>query len=197
MLTSIKNSAEETYCRQILSKNRIWGDCLSSRNLQDVRLSYKRILPAFASELGAGEYQCLGVEIFNRSVMSEQKENKTKIVFIRVSQTEYDKLQRQFKKTTCKRFSHYTRKKLLDKHVVEFYRNQSLDDFMTAMLDLQKELNAIGNNFNQIVKRIYTLKGFDAFQQWYIELSIDRKQVLNQVEKINRKLGEISDEWLR
>jgi GTP1/Obg family GTP-binding protein len=86
---------------------------------------------------------------------------------------------------------------LLDKHVVEFYRNQSLDDFMTTMLDLQKELNAIGNNFNQVVKRIYSLKGFDAFQQWYVELSIDRKQVLHQVEKINQKLGEISDEWLR
>lgn len=129
--------------------------------------------------------------------MNEQKENKTKIVRCRISEAEYNKLQRQFKKTTCKRFSQYTRKKLLDKHVVEFYRNQSLDDFMTAMLDLQKELNAIGNNFNQVVKRIYTLKGFETFQQWYIELSIERKQVMHQVEKINQKLGEISDEWLR
>ena len=37
--------------------------------------------------------------------------------------------------------------------LVATYRNQSLDDFMTEMMQLRSELNSIGNNFNQAVKK--------------------------------------------
>jgi hypothetical protein len=37
----------------------------------------------------------------------------------------------------------------MQKPVMVKYRNQSEDDFLSQMLELKKEFNAIGNNFNQ------------------------------------------------
>ena len=42
----------------------------------------------------------------------------------------------------------------LQKPVTVKYRNQSADDFLQAMLELKKELSAIGNNYNQAVHKI-------------------------------------------
>ena len=57
----------------------------------------------------------------------------------------------------ARKLSDYARKILLGKPIVATYRNQSLDDFMTEMFVLRNELNAIGNNFNQVVKRLHIL----------------------------------------
>jgi len=41
--------------------------------------------------------------------------------------------------------------------IVTTYRNQSFDDYMAKMIRLRNELNGIGNNFNQAVKKLHTL----------------------------------------
>ncbi|WP_206683265.1 plasmid mobilization protein, partial [Escherichia coli] len=60
-------------------------------------------------------------------------------------------------KTTEKDTSSYLRKVALQKPVTVKYRNESADDFLLDMLNLKKELNAIGNNFNQAVHKLHIL----------------------------------------
>jgi hypothetical protein len=85
--------------------------------------------------------------------MSEQNNTRTKWLHLRLKPEEYEKLHTDFSKTTCRKLSDYSRKILLGKPITSTCRNQSLDDFMTEMMRLRSELNCIGNNFNQAVKK--------------------------------------------
>jgi MobC-like protein len=91
--------------------------------------------------------------------MSEQNNNRTKFLHLRLKPEEYEKINRQFNKTTCRKLSEYARKILLGKPLIATTHNQSLDDFMAEAIKLRNDLNGIGNNFNQAVKScIHSIK---------------------------------------
>jgi hypothetical protein len=129
--------------------------------------------------------------------MSEQNNNRTKWLHLRLKPDEYTKLQKQFKKTTCRKLSDYARKILLGKPVVATYRNQSLDDFMTEMMHLRSELSSIGNNFNQAVKKLHTLQQISEFRSWIITYELEKKILSNKVEEIKNHINKIADQWLQ
>lgn len=90
--------------------------------------------------------------------MKEKEKNTySRIVTIRFKPQEYNQLQKKFKSSTCQKLSEYIRKTVLAKPLVFTYRNQSADEFLSEMVKLKNELNSIGNNFNQSVKRLHTL----------------------------------------
>ena len=71
---------------------------------------------------------------------------------------ELESLTTLFKTTTERALSNYLRKVVLQKPVTVKYRNESADEFLKEMLQLKKELNAIGNNFNQAVHKLHILE---------------------------------------
>lgn len=77
--------------------------------------------------------------------------------WVTLTAEEYSKIERKRKTSACRKLSDYVRKHLFDKPIVTAYRKKSLDDFMEEMNILRNELNAIGNNINQAVKRLDTL----------------------------------------
>lgn len=101
-------------------------------------------------------------------MMEDKKSNLTKWVHLRLTVEEYQKVHAKFKQTTCRKLSNYLRNVLLDKPIKATYRNQSLDDMMTEIKLLYKELNSIGNNFNQVVKKLHTLHQIPEFENWII-----------------------------
>jgi hypothetical protein len=130
--------------------------------------------------------------------MSEQSNNnRTKWLHLRLKPEEYDRLHRQFTKTTCRKLSDYSRKILLGKPVVSTYRNQSLDDFMAEMMQLRADLNSIGNNFNQAVKKLYTLQQIPEFRSWIVTYEMEKQTLLNKVEEIKNRINKIADQWLQ
>ncbi|WP_121355711.1 plasmid mobilization protein [Flavisolibacter nicotianae] len=129
--------------------------------------------------------------------MSEQKNNRTKWLHLRLKPEEYDKLHKDFKKTTCRKISDYSRKILLRKPLVSTYRNQSLDDFMTEMMRLRSELNSIGNNVNQAVKKLHTLGQIPEFRSWIITYELEKQTLFNKVEEIKNRINKIADQWLQ
>jgi hypothetical protein len=129
--------------------------------------------------------------------MEPKNNNKTKIVGIRLTPNEYDKLQRNWKETTCRKLSDYARRKLFDKTFITTHRNQSLDDFMAEMIRLRAELNSVGNNFNQAVKRLHTIHQIAEFREWLLGWELDKKILFNKIETIKDKIGKIAEEWLQ
>ncbi len=95
--------------------------------------------------------------------MPETKDNRTKLITLRLTIVEYEQLNSRFKTTTCRKFSDYLRKVLLTGKVTVLTRNQSLDDFMTEMIELRNQLSAIGSNFNQAVRKLHTLQQITEF----------------------------------
>ncbi len=106
--------------------------------------------------------------------MQETKNNRTKLLTLRLTPAEYDQLKSKFKTTTCRKLSDYLRKILLTGKVTVFTRNKSLDDFMAEMIELRKELNAIGNNFNQAVHKLHILEKIPEFRSWIVMNELDR-----------------------
>jgi hypothetical protein len=49
---------------------------------------------------------------------------------------------------------------------------------MTEMMQLRTELNSIGNNFNQVVKKLHTLGQIAEFRNWIITYELEKKILL-------------------
>ena len=129
--------------------------------------------------------------------MSEQNNNRTKWLHLRLKEDEYARLHKHFTKTTCRKISDYSRKILLGKPVISTYRNQSLDDFMTEMMQLRNELNSIGNNFNQAVKKLHSLSQISEFKSWLINYELEKQTMLNKIDEIKNRINKIADQWLQ
>ena len=89
--------------------------------------------------------------------MSKSKNNLSKRIYVRLKENDFTVLHKRLAATTCRKLSEYARLVLLNKPVTIKQRDQSLDDFMTEMIRLRSELSALGNNFNQSVKKLHTL----------------------------------------
>jgi hypothetical protein len=129
--------------------------------------------------------------------MTEQNNNRIKWLHLRLKPDEYAKIHKQFKKTTCRKISEYLRKILLDKPITATYRNQSLDDFMAEMMQVRSELNSVGNNFNQAVKKLHTLQQIPEFKGWLITYELEKQILLNKVDEIKNRINKIADQWLQ
>ncbi len=129
--------------------------------------------------------------------MSDTKQNHSKWLHIRLKEADYNKINQKFSKSTCRKLSEYARRVLLEKQITVNQRNQSLDDFMAEMIRLRNELNAIGNNLNQSVKKLYTLHQIHEFKNWIISNENTTKILFEKVDEIKNKINQISDKWLQ
>lgn len=127
----------------------------------------------------------------------KEKINRTHWVHLRLKPEEYSQILGKFKNTTCRKLSDYLRKVLLNQPVTVNYRNQSLDDFMHEMLLLRNELNSLGSNFNQAVRKLHSLDQLAAFKIWIAAWDHKKEDLDNKIHEIKSKINEISDLWLR
>jgi hypothetical protein len=127
----------------------------------------------------------------------QDNEVRNKMVVVRMNNTEFEKVENLRKKTTERYLSSYVRKLSLEKPVTVKYRNQSADDFLKEMLGLKKELNAIGNNFNQAVHKLHLLDKIPEFRFWISQYDGLQKALVNKVEEIKLRMNQLYEEWLQ
>jgi len=125
------------------------------------------------------------------------KSNRTHWVHLRLSPQEYQKIQQQYQKTTCRSLSQYLRHRLFDAPIITTYRNASLDQYMIQISELLKELNRIGNNQNQAVKKLHTLWRFEEFKPWKTAFTTTNKKLLIHLEHIEKHLEKLTRLWLQ
>ena len=125
--------------------------------------------------------------------MSEQKIPSW--ISFRVKPAEYEKIYGHFSKTTSRKLSEYARNVLLQKPTIFKTRNESADQFLSEMLQLKKELNAIGNNYNQAVKKLHTLNHIEEVKWWLSRHESLHENFLHLVETILQKLNQIHRQW--
>ena len=130
-------------------------------------------------------------------MMKRENSNRSRIVGLRFTPEEFTKIERRWKATTCRKLSDYIRRHLFDKPITTNYRNQSLDEFMLEMIRLRRELNALGNNFNQAVKRLHTLQQIPEFKAWIISHDLEKKILFNKVEEIKIHIQKMAEKWLQ
>ena len=130
--------------------------------------------------------------------MSENETSKKKgWISFRVKPEEYDKIHQHLKNTMHRKLSEYARKVLLNKPVTVKYRNESADALLSAMIKFKNELNSIGNNFNQAVKKLHTLNQISEFKIWLITHEPHVQTALQKIEEIKTKLNQMYEQWSR
>ncbi len=129
--------------------------------------------------------------------MEAKNSNRSRIIGLRLTPKEYEQIEKKWKVTTCRKLSDYVRRHLLEKTIVTTYRNQSLDDYMAEMMRLRNELNGIGNNFNQAVKKLHTLHQIAEFRSWLITYELEKQTLLNKVDEIKNHIQKTGEKWLQ
>ncbi len=128
--------------------------------------------------------------------MKKQESEIRKIFFkVRINADEKKQLKNRQQQSTERSLSDYVRKVALQKPVVIKYRNQIADDFLTEMVQLKKELNAIGNNFNQTVHKLHILDKIPEFRTWLNFYQGLHQSVVAKVEEINVKVNKLYEQW--
>ncbi len=130
-------------------------------------------------------------------MMKQEHANRTRFIGLRLTANEYEKIEKKWKASTCRKLSDYVRRSIFEKPIVTTFRNQSLDDFMTEAIRLRNELNGIGNNFNQAVKKLHTLHEISEFKDWLINYELNKKILLNKVDEIKNHIQKIGEKWLQ
>lgn len=123
--------------------------------------------------------------------------NRTRKVTVRFQVDEYSKVYTSFKKTTKRKLSEYIRAVLLHKPITVYTRNRSLDDLVSELIVLKNDLSAIGNNFNQAVKKLHTLDHNSEIRSWVLMNEKSKVELMQKVEEIKVKMAKISEVWLQ
>jgi hypothetical protein len=129
--------------------------------------------------------------------MKEENNNRNKWLHVRLTESEYRQIHDQFAKTTNLKVSDFVRKKILGKLIVGSYRDASMDTFMEELIVLKNGLSAIGNNFNQAVKRLHTLSKIKEFEHWLVSYELDRRRLFKQLEQAQDFIKKMADKWLQ
>lgn len=122
---------------------------------------------------------------------------RNKIITLRMNEDEFSLLVKNRQKTTEKTNSNYLRKLALHKAVTIKTRNISMDELSAELILLRKEINHIGNNFNQAVHKLHTLDKIPEFRVWVTVYEKTRQDVHVVSEKLNCEIQKWSDQWLR
>lgn len=131
------------------------------------------------------------------STIMEKKERigRTRKLTVRFTEAEYNKVELSYKSTTKRKMSEYVRYVLLDKPITVYTRDKSLDEIMVALSLLKSELSAIGNNFNQAVKKLHTMDQFQEIKSWAEWNETNRELFMQKTSEINRKISQITEQW--
>lgn len=129
--------------------------------------------------------------------MEKKNSNRTRIVGLRLTSDEYRKIEKKWKASTCRKLSEYVRRNLFEKPIVTTYRNSSQDDLMTELTKLRNELNAVGNNFNQAVKKLHTLSQIQEFKSWLIAYEVEKKILQNKLHEVRNNIKKMLEIWLQ
>lgn len=129
--------------------------------------------------------------------MEKKQSNRSRIVGIRLSPKEFSSIEKQWKNSTANKLSEYIRNVIFGKPVVTTFRNKSLDDLIVELGQLRQELNRIGVNFNQSVKKLHTLRDTTEFRTWMMTHELEKRTMLNKIDEIKNHLQKITAVWLQ
>jgi len=130
-------------------------------------------------------------------MMKRENSNRTRIVGLRFTPLEYAELEKRFRASTCRKLSDHIRSHLFSKPIVTTYRNASFDDYIEETITLNSELNSIGNNINQIAKKMNSFKTISEFKTQIFWFEVDKKKLFEKIEEIKIHSQKFSEQWLQ
>lgn len=127
--------------------------------------------------------------------MTEEKKTayRNKWLTVRLTEAELGQLCHQHAQTAYKRMADYVRVLIFQKPVKVLSRDTSIDALMEELILLRTELNALGNNFNQVVRRINSLP-FPP-ETLFQTAQLLQEELLKKITSIQGRINQISERW--
>lgn len=142
-------------------------------------------------------FRCFDGIVQKGNVMDRKNQNRSRIVGVRLTVSEFHKLEQQWRGSTCRKLSEYARSVLLGKPIIRSYRNKSLDESMTLLIQLRNELNAIGINLNQSVKKLHTFSPQSDLKSWILNHQLQARLLSNKLAEIKLLIQKMGETWLQ
>lgn len=122
--------------------------------------------------------------------------NRIKWIHVRLSPSEHKLVLKRKANSTSRNLSEYLRNLIFERPIVTTYRNRSQDDLIQQMAVLNRELNGIGNNLNQIAMRLHTLRAHESYT-WAAQFSSQIENVLSRIAEVKELTRKMAEQWLR
>lgn len=129
--------------------------------------------------------------------MKKEKINRDKWLHVRLNETEQKLILKHYSGTTHGNISDFARAILMGKPIIAAVRNQSLQDILAELTALRKDLNGVGNNFNQAVHKLHTFDHIPQIRSWLLAYDLDKRKLLKDIEVIRDFLNKTADKWLQ
>lgn len=132
-----------------------------------------------------------------RKKSPNQADLLTKLIGVRLSVEVYDKLEKQRQSTNCQTVAELARRILSKEKIIFYHKDASMDAHLELLAGIEKELNAIGVNINQITR--YFNQTENASQKTFKALKVadEYKKVGSQVDQLMKIVSELSKKWLQ
>jgi len=128
-------------------------------------------------------------------MMKKTEENRSRRIITRLKPEEYKVIQDRFKKTMFRKMSEYSRNVLLEKTITVTHRDKSMDEVLEELILLRKELNAIGINFNQAVRKLNSVEGMPDANIWQAMIVVLRDKLEPAIIQIKERVSDYADIW--
>jgi hypothetical protein len=126
---------------------------------------------------------------------TDMEENRSHRLIVRFKPTEFELIEKRFKKTLFRKLSEYTRNVLLEKTITVTYRDKAMDDILEELILLRRELNAVGNNLNQAMRNINAAHGNADAKLWMNLLTTISNRVEPAINQIKEQMNKYADLW--
>lgn len=126
---------------------------------------------------------------------AEKERNRVHRVTVRFTPAEFVPLQKAAAATASGELADYIRRVLFRRKIEAFYRNRSMDDLIQELSLMRRELNAVGNNFNQITKKVNATAGKKEFYFWVEHAASMQLLLQEKIGAIQKITEQFAAEW--
>ncbi|RRN77385.1 plasmid mobilization relaxosome protein MobC [Pseudoxanthomonas sp. SGD-10] len=127
--------------------------------------------------------------------MKNMDDNRTIRITIRFTKAESERIEKKFGETRFLSRTEYLRNMILNRKIISYYRNQSLDEVMEELILLRQELNFVGHNFNQAVRKLNAFAEMPDAETWKAALSCLKNQIEPKIHQIKDRIQNYAEIW--
>jgi hypothetical protein len=129
--------------------------------------------------------------------METENNNRKRRIYVRLTEKEFTTLETRCKNTTCRSVSDYVRQCLFSRPITTITRDASADEAIMQVSLLNRELNAIGNNFNQLVRKVNATSQASELKALLLLFDSHKKAMFNKIDEVKEQLQKLAEKWLQ
>lgn len=129
--------------------------------------------------------------------METENNNRKRRIYVRLTDKEFSTLESRCKNTTCRSVSDYVRHCILSRPITTITRDASADEAIAQMGHLNRELNAIGNNFNQLVRKVNATSQAAEIKGLLLLFDSQKKTLFTKIDEVKEQLQKLAEKWLQ